>query len=1594
MKNAFFDLPRYHDYISPRLARFILDQAVPVPGVAGLKQVGPSSGLEQQAAFAFMLEIYGQVRGELRTVLDRRLTDRMFIDQRVRSCHDYNQRFGLAFAAADHQGLPGAAAKNIFGMEDAAGRMVIGPLTDLYAQKGGKAVAPIPDFLQGPHVTLFGPPTSAKTAINAMNAYHCQMPDEPKVVNDLLKNSTQTVKWGADCEDSLTPLRSDLVEAGVRLGHCLERSLTCHDPQSNTEHSLASEHLAIPIKRFPGLAIPATFLFFEQSPLPLHLYDFALHVFRHWQNPKALTFYVPKLENEEEARYIHKMVSTAEALLKKCHPDYQLGSIRLLVVLENPRAIFRLHEIMDALHPYFVGASLGWHDLLASTARIFKEDAHYRIPVKADPSIVIRHIKESHLLLADVVGSRGGIKIGGMYGILPLDQARNSASYQVALKGYFKDVITQLRRGLDGFWVAYPDFVRPGLALVEAWHLFQNGSGAALTSLVTALLQDSHAQEILRLIHTPDAAGLSRSDPRYMRSLLVSDLSESNVIANNHPSEVRYNVFQSLQYLADWLGGNGCVALPAVLEHLPVQVMDDLATAERSRWEVWHEVYHRRFAPADLLKIAHEELAFIRKDGAGAGKMVQVKWDIRTAKWYPVSLNIMLKLMTSPKPVEFATEFLLAFTIEAIRSAADPWRAACDLDPDKYECEPWLNRANRFFTACGCLRFAQTMADDCVFDLAHAERVIGSFSLDEIREAASFHGDIGAAKSTLDHLASAEQALVIEADVVVQQQLLALGQQYAATFGIKFLVSAQGKTSKELHEILSARLKRSPSEEVAAAKEALWQIARKRLLADPLDHLNTRMQDIVNRHQVVGAAVALTCGQQIQALSIGSAQKGKAPVTHSTLFEIASLSKTIASVFALEFFRHRAVPLATSVNTLFAKTLSPFRLQSSINPDWAERVSIRDLLAHTALNMHYVGGFPAGHAMPSIADLLMRPQDYAFPAVDVISEPGTAFKYSGAGFLVLEHLIEALEQKSIQNLILPFLVGLGLSHLSFDQRTLAGHDYAHGHFDDGMEVPGTRLMFPAFAAGAMGSAVDVLGFLQKLGGAFANIDGHSFISHDTAVEVLHGRDCGAVDFMGCQMGLGVFTAEAGLNRLAVHQGANEGFRALYVYCFAGPDCGKGFVILCNSDNQAVACIAELTEELLRHLSVSGVDFSQFGSSLTTGALRQEEIINVNYRDLIFRAFQPTLPEEIRDKGPLDPLAPLNILRMATIVRVSNQRFGRAENLLSDHLPRFDPDLFGHQGKIMDSWETARHNQAARSVQDAGDYCDYLELDLRRPSPIAFVAVSTQFHDGNQAESVCILGKDQEDGSWQEVLPRTKMLGHAQLRVQLGARTAPYRYIRVQMYPDGGLSRLGLYSELSAEVRSDFEPLATATCRRFRDEIPKSRKPLTIPYKPGAAEIAANLTHCKGQAIDYACAAFGGHVVRSSNEHYGPAAQVISPYSPLHMYDGLESSRSRVSGHTEELVLKLAMPILIERMVMDFGFFINNNPLFVAVTAGHLGAWVELIEKCPVKAYAGNIKAWEFTEPVPADELKIVIYPDGGINRIHVYGKPFSQDGKS
>lgn len=1528
-----FEIPYYHDYISEELADFLLKEAKPVLGVPDLLEVGQGGGLETTEAMHFLCELYRDLEPELKKVLQQRIADRKFIDERVKACFEFNQSLHRDFLDPEY--------KTILGLEDASGRIVIGPHTNEYCEsRSDKPIAPIPEFLRGPHVTLFGPPGSAKMAINAMNTYHRKLKDESSVVEKLLSTHESVPKWGADDEDSKTPLRSDLVSSADNLTACFDGTLSYTEGEK--KYSLAADHLSVPIKRFPGLALPTTFLFYKNSPIPLHLYDFALHLFKNWHNPKALVFYVPKLENEEEARYIHKMISLAEAKIKSQHHEYALGTVRLMIVLENPRAILRTHEIMDELYPYFVGASLGWHDYLGSTARLFKEDGNYRIPVKADPDIVIKYIKASHNLLSDVVGSRGGIKVGGMYGILPLDTDLHSESFQITIKGYIKDVVTQMKRNLTGFWVAHPDFVRLGLALVEAWKFYADGKPELLTELVETLLDKKHHKEILDFIERPDIEGLNKNDPQYVRSLLVADIKESDFIVNNDPEEIRYNVFQSLQYLTDWLCGNGCVALPAHVHGVAVRVMDDLATAERSRWEVWHEIRHGRFKVEDFLKIAFEEYHFIRKDLSDDKKIVQVKWNETTQKWYPIALRLMIQLMTAKKPVEFATELLMPFTVESVREAADPLKKISQIDAGKYQLDDYINRYMYYFEICGCSRFAAEMAKNIVVDLEQAEEIILNLSQDEIIEAAYFHGNIGEGKKTLDAFAKSEQALVFDESETLKNQLQELGDVYLKKFGIKFLISAKNKIGAELLEALKLRLENSLEREIENAQEALWEISLKRFKEKPLNHLLEKIESVRNKYHVNAVSLAISVAGQVQELGFGNNKK-------SNWFELASLSKTLASAFAIEFFLKKHISLDESVNTLLSKTESNFRLQS-------DDVTLRHLMNHSALNMHYVKGYELGKQMPQIAELLS--------GIEVICEPGTEFHYSGGGFIVLEHLIEAIEKKSIQEITKNFLVDM-----SFSQQNLPDIDYAIGYFDDGSKVPGTRLMFPAFAAGAMGTAGGMAHFLNQLTAAYHHIEGTEKISHDTAVQMLYGTDKGCREFMGCDMGLGVFVAEAGDNKLAIHQGANEGFRCLYIHCVSGPDTGNGLVLLCNADTKGVLFNAEVAQEILKELNISGIDFDKFKTHFDEKNITPENMVNVGYKNLVFNAFLPTLPEEIIDRGPKDPMAPYNLLTQATIRKVSNQRFARASNMISPFLPVFDPELFGKQGKIMDSWESARHNPY--------EY-DFVEFDLAKPSEIHFVSLSTKYHDGNQAEFVRILGREIGKTEWTEILPKQKMSGHSFIDIKLNSSEKIYTSIKIEMYPDGGLTRVGLYADLPQHEKLKF---AMKVCERFKDEIPKTKKPLSLKFDPTLEETARNRQKAH---VNLAGLAFGAKLISATNEHYSPAVQLISPYPPLHMFDGLESSRSRKKDNFEEVVIALAEESKIGRIILDFEFFVNNNPREVSIEGLCNDEWITLVRKTSVKAYAGNKKEFKISDGLKYTQIKITSFPDGGINRLFVF----------
>lgn len=1522
----------YTSFMSEKFVSYVWENGSEIFGIKKLRLIGESGGLESKKSLEFMLNVFSKTKSELYQILEQRKKDRVFIDGRTRSIRKYNEDLKTEFYSTDYQ--------TVLGEKDSKGRIVIGPQTDQYMKGNSKQVAPIPEYLEGYHVTLFGPPDSEKMCINAMNSFHRKLKNEPEIIEELLKDVKDTPKWGADNEDSKTPLHSDLKSAGVNLSASLDHNLEFYDEKRYKSYKLESDHLSHAIKRFPGLALPSYFMSYDREPIPLHIYDFTLHAFKNWHNPEAMVFYVPKLENEEEARYIKNLMETTEKEIQTLHPEYKMGTIRLMIVLENPRAVFRVNEIMDELYPYFVGASLGWHDYLASAARVFKNDPNYKIPVKADPDIVIKYIKASHDMLSDLVGERGGIKVGGMYGILPTEYDLESPSLQVTLYGYFRDVLTQMKRNLNGFWVAHPDFVRIGMAIVEAWKIYQTGDASKLETIIKSLLKEPYQSKVIDFLYAEDIQGLETSDPLYARSLIVADVGESNIIANNHPDEIRYNVFQTLQYLTDWLTGNGCVALPTVMENIPVRIMDDLATCERSRWEVWHEIHHGRFTVEDFLKIAFEEMNFIRRGYETEKKITQVKWHEENAKWYEVAFHMMVKLMTDEDPVEFATELLLPFTLDEVRSSEKPWQTALQIDPAKFYIHDSILRFNYFFEICGDIEFAKRMAKSLTANEDKAKELILNFTKEQILSAASFHGDIGQSKKTLDAMAKAEQGSVNDEESVLNE-LRSLGEKYIEKFGFKFLVSAKGKTGKEMLDILNNRITRSQAEEEKAAKEALLEITLKRFQNHPLNIFVSEVEEFKKKVKVNSLQLAYSLnGKDINSLSFGT--------TDSTYFEIASLSKTIGTFIALDIFKQFGISLDSPVNEILLNNNSIFRLDSDL-------VIMKSLLNHTALNMHYVNGVPLKTPMPDIKEFLKGNKEFGYDPIQTLCETGNEFRYSGAGFILVEYIIELLTKKKFKDIVAEY----GFKELSAEHPK----ECAHGYLDNGNEVQDTRLQFPLIAAGLMGTARGMTQFCQNLAHTYKDIDNSD---HDKAVQMLFGQDFGSIEFMDAYMGLGVFVIEAEENKLMLHQGANDGYRAIFLYCFDGPDFGKGITVFANAELKAVELISFVVQKFLKYSGMRGINFSKFEDSFSTAGLKQEEIVNRGYSELIFNAFKPNLPE-IKKGKEIDPLDEFNRLVGSKIISVSNDKFARASNLFCSTKPFFDPDAYGKQGKIMDSWESVRHNPLPY---------DLLHLKLPRVSDIEYAYISTMFHDGNHVTHVSLMALCGD--KWIEILPMCEIFGHSYKKIKLDKRFEAVSEVKVFIYPDGGFTRLGLFENVPDET--DFVEYYKSSIRH-KEIMPDAHKALQFVYEPSISEIERNLKNCS--KLDLASAAFGAKVVSASNEHYGPAYRVISPYAPIDMFDGMESARSRVKDNEEFVEIELAKKSRINEIILDYTYFVNNSPMYIEIE-GLSDSWEVLYSKSYVKPFAGNMQKIIIDNRNEFTRIKLKTYPCGGLNRIHVY----------
>ncbi len=114
---------------------------------------------------------------------------------------------------------------------------------------------------------------------------------------------------------------------------------------------------------------------------------------------------------------------------------------------------------------------------------------------------------------------------------------------------------------------------------------------------------------------------------------------------------------------------------------------------------------------------------------------------------------------------------------------------------------------------------------------------------------------------------------------------------------------------------------------------------------------------------------------------------------------------------------------------------------------------------------------------------------------------------------------------------------------------------------------------------------------------------------------------------------------------------------------------------------------------------------------------------------------------------------------------------------------------GRSAVMSDGWENARR-------RDDGN--DWLDIGLAGAGVLHSVVIDTSRFVGNAPAAARLT--DLDTGA--ELLARTALQPDTEHRFKIGS-SVPVRRVRLDVYPDGGISRLRLFGELTAEARAEL-----------------------------------------------------------------------------------------------------------------------------------------------------------------------------------------------
>jgi len=410
----------------------------------------------------------------------------------------------------------------------------------------------------------------------------------------------------ADFEDASTPSWTNMVDGQLNLRDAVRREIDYVDAQSGRAYRL-NEKTAVLFVRPRGWHLPERHMSVDGQAMSGSLFDFGLHFFHNAKELLArgsgLYFYLPKIESHLEARLWNDVFVYAQRAL-----DVPQKSIKATVLIETILATFEMDEILWELRDHSAGLNCGRWDYIFSFIKKFREQQWSVLPDRAQVTMTSHFLRSYSQLLIKTCHRREVHAMGGMAAQIPIKN--DAGANDAAMDRVRADKKREASDGHDGTWVAHPGLVAVARAEFDAVMKDANQ--------VARKRQDVH---------------VSAAD---LLAIPTGTMTEAGL---------RQNVAVGIGYVEAWLRGVGCVPL--------FNLMEDAATAEISRAQVWQWVRHGR-ALQDGQPVTRELVRQIV--GEENGKVRAAIGEEAYARGrYEDAAQLMIELVERPTFEEFLT---------------------------------------------------------------------------------------------------------------------------------------------------------------------------------------------------------------------------------------------------------------------------------------------------------------------------------------------------------------------------------------------------------------------------------------------------------------------------------------------------------------------------------------------------------------------------------------------------------------------------------------------------------------------------------------------------------------------------------------------------------------------------------------------------------------------------------------------------------------------------------------------------------------------------------------------------------------------------